>query len=62
MVRFNNFQKYIDEHMTEQITIGKSGASVYELDHIYIAKHIRRSLMQSGGQCKIDCVNSEKVV
>lgn len=48
MVRFNNFQKYIDEHMTEQITIGKSGASVYELDHIYIAKHIRRSLMQSG--------------
>ena len=28
----NNFQKYIDDHMTEQITVGKSGASVYELD------------------------------
>ena len=48
MVCFNNFQKYIDEHITERITIGKSGASVYELDHIYIAKHIRRNLMQSG--------------
>ncbi len=32
--------------MTKQITIGKSGASVCELDHMYIAKHIQRNLMQ----------------
>ena len=44
---FDSFQKYIDEHMTERITTGKSGASVYELDHVYIAKHIRRNLIQS---------------
>lgn len=44
----NNFEKYIDGHMTGKITVGKSGASVYELDQRYIAKYIRRNLMQSG--------------
>ncbi len=43
----NDFEKYIDEHITETITVGKSGASVYELDHVHIAKHIKRNLVQS---------------
>lgn len=44
---YHDFQKYLDEHATNIITIGKSGASVYELDHRYIAKHVRRGLIPS---------------
>ena len=45
---FNDFQKCINEHVTEKITVGRSGANVYELDHKYIAKHVKQSTMKSG--------------
>lgn len=38
----NDFKQYVDSHLLRRITIGKSGADVYELDNGCIAKHIRR--------------------
>lgn len=46
-MHFDNFEKYLAEHTTRKITLGKSGANVYELDHTQIAKHVRRELIQS---------------
>ena len=46
-MHFDNFEKYLAEHTTGKITLGKSGANVYELDHTKIAKHVRRELVQS---------------
>lgn len=45
----NDFESYIREHATQKITVGRSGANVYELDHTHIAKHVRRDRMQSDG-------------
>ena len=42
-----NFSQYVNEHQTKKITVGKSGADVYELDNNYIAKHVRRNLISS---------------
>ena len=40
-----SFMQYIDTHLLRKITIGKSGANVYELDHGLIAKHIYRNML-----------------
>ena len=37
-----DFAKYIEGHATGKIMVGKSGADVYELERMYIAKYIRR--------------------
>ena len=42
-----NFNQYVNEHLLRQITIGKSGALVYELDNSRIAKCIRLSELAS---------------
>ena len=44
---FDNFEKYLNEHATGKITLGKSGANVYELENTQIAKYVRREFIQS---------------
>ncbi len=47
MERLQNFRKYINEYMTDKITVGQSGTEVYETEQKYIAKYVRRDLLQS---------------
>lgn len=42
-----DFKEYVDTHMIQRITIGKSGAGVYELNNSRIAKHIQRNALES---------------
>ena len=47
MERLQNFQKYINEYMTDKITVGQSGAGVYETEQKYIATYVRRDRLPS---------------
>lgn len=47
MERLQDFQKYINEYMTDRITVGQSGAEVYETEQKYIAKYVRRDRLPS---------------
>ncbi len=42
-----DFKQYINTHLLQRITIGQSGASVYELNNSCIAKHIQRKTLES---------------
>ena len=43
---FDNIQHYLQEHEAQKLTIGKSGADVYDIDGNYILKHVRRELLR----------------
>lgn len=42
-----NFADYIDGHLVRRISLGKSGADIFELDDGCVAKHVRRKSLQS---------------
>lgn len=42
-----DFNQYVNENLRQRITIGKGGASVYELNNSRIAKHIQRNVSES---------------
>ena len=58
-MNFEDFKRYLDEHTTGIITIGKSGAKVSELDHTQIAKHIRREWIPSDSDWNSYCLEAQ---
>ena len=47
MKSITEYRRYVQRHRLRAITVGRSGASVYELDNRQVAKHIRRDVLKN---------------